>query len=162
MCPNVAQPSRDKRDKQQKTAGLIVLNKQHQQQQQQSSFSGNTTLMCASNSNSSKGAISKNTTKSTKKQQPNHNINNLTTSMGNIEIIEEDELAKQLKKLRKRLRKIEQLDEKVNAGELNPEPEQIEKLASKGDCIKQIEILEKRLAAIAQQELASASHEQVK
>lgn len=181
MCPAVAQASRDKRDKeqqkQQKIAGLIVLNKQQQQQTKQqlsssSSSSGNTTLMCASNSNNSSsistGAISKNITKSTKKQQqqqPNHNnINHLTTSMANIEI-SEDELAKQLKKLRKRLRKIEQMEEKLNAGELkSPEPEQIEKLASKSDCVKQIEILEKRLLVITQQqqELSSSSHKQLK
>ncbi|XP_028177750.1 partner of Y14 and mago [Ostrinia furnacalis] len=51
--------------------------------------------------------------------------------------------AKRLKNLRKKLRDIEYLEEKIKSGLLkNPDKDQAEKMSKKGDIIKEIEILE--------------------
>ncbi|CAG4959307.1 unnamed protein product [Parnassius apollo] len=52
--------------------------------------------------------------------------------------------AKRLKNLRKKLREIETLEEKIKSGALkNPDKDQKEKLSKKSDIVKEIELLEK-------------------
>jgi len=56
--------------------------------------------------------------------------------------------AKKLRNLRKKLRDIEALEARLNSGEIvNPEPEQVEKIARKEDVIKEISALEKITAS---------------
>ncbi|XP_066250849.1 partner of Y14 and mago [Euwallacea similis] len=63
-----------------------------------------------------------------------------------IELQEATDPAKKLKKLKKRLREIEALEEKVKNGLLEkPEPEQLAKLDRKNDLLVQIRELEKQV-----------------
>ncbi|XP_026761702.2 partner of Y14 and mago [Galleria mellonella] len=56
--------------------------------------------------------------------------------------------AKRLKNLRKKLRDIECLEEKIKSGTLkNPDKDQKEKMSKKNDIIKEIELLEKQNSA---------------
>ena len=56
--------------------------------------------------------------------------------------------AKKLRNLRKKLRDIEALEARLNSGEIvNPEPEQVDKIARKEDVIKEISTLEKITAS---------------
>merc|ERR1712112_315402 len=56
--------------------------------------------------------------------------------------------AKKLRNLRKKLRDIEALEARLNSGEIvNPEPEQVDKIARKEDVIKEISALEKITAS---------------
>jgi hypothetical protein len=59
------------------------------------------------------------------------------------EQIEADLKMKQLRKLKKQLREIEQLEEKIKSGEMkNPEKDQLEKIKRKENIIEEIEQLE--------------------
>lgn len=145
LCPLVAQAAKEKRDKekqkQQKIAGLIALNKQQQHAKQQS-----TQHTTTNGPSSSSGAISKNQKQRTTSKDAAV-VDHLSTAVENIELSAEEELAKQLKKLRKKVRKIEQIEEKLKSGELkSPEPDQVDKLASKSDCLQQIRCLDERIA----------------
>ena len=52
--------------------------------------------------------------------------------------------AKKLRNFRKKLREIEELKARLNAGEIkNPNPEEVDKIARKQDVIKEISALEK-------------------
>lgn len=152
LCPLVAQAAKEKREKeqqkQQKIAGLIVLNKQQQQQQTKQQSTQHTTS--TNGPSGSSGAISKNQKRTTTTKEA-ATVNHLSAAMANIELSAEEELAKQLKKLRKKVRKIEQIEEKLKSGELkSPETDQVDKLAGKSDCLKQIRCLEERIAALKQ------------
>ena len=58
------------------------------------------------------------------------------------EDFEADQKNKQIRKLKKTLREIEQLEEKINSGELkNPEKEQMDKIKRKEAILKEIEEL---------------------
>lgn len=53
---------------------------------------------------------------------------------------------KKLRNLKKRLREVEALEEKVRKGELaKPDPDQLKKINRKGDLVLQIQELEKKL-----------------
>lgn len=55
--------------------------------------------------------------------------------------------SKRLKNLRKKLRDIEYLEEKLKSGTLdNPDKDQKEKMSKKGDILKEIEDLEKQIS----------------
>ncbi|GLV32977.1 Partner of Y14 and Mago [Carabus blaptoides fortunei] len=57
--------------------------------------------------------------------------------------VQQQEPAKRLKGLKKRLREIEALEEKIHAGDIkNPEKEQLDKVARKKEVIKEIRMLE--------------------
>lgn len=69
----------------------------------------------------------------------------ITETMANL-IVSEDplELAKKIKKLKKKIREIELIEVKLNNGELvNPEKDQLDKVSRKEQILKEIEELEK-------------------
>lgn len=73
-------------------------------------------------------------------------IDEITDSMQNTLKIREDviEISKRLKRLRRRLRELEILEEKINSGEIaKPQKDQLEKISRRGELVKEIEELEK-------------------
>lgn len=82
----------------------------------------------------------------TKKPSTTSSIEEVTESMQNSLKIREDvlEISKRLKRLRRRFRELEILEEKINAGEIaNPQKDQLEKIQRRVDFLKEIEDLEK-------------------
>lgn len=68
----------------------------------------------------------------------------ITETMADL-IVSEDplELAKKIKKLKKKIREIELIESKLNNGELvNPEKDQLDKVSRKEQILKEIEELE--------------------
>lgn len=73
------------------------------------------------------------------------NVDELANSMENNLKIREDviEISKRLKRLRRRLRELEILEEKINSGEISkPQKDQLEKIQRRGELKKEIEELE--------------------
>ena len=67
-------------------------------------------------------------------------------SMQDVENLSKEDIEKKLKKLRKKLRHTEELEDKINKGEIkNPEKEQLEKVQNKHKVIEEIEDLELEL-----------------
>lgn len=63
-----------------------------------------------------------------------------------VDTLSKEEIEKRLKKLRKKLRHTEELEEKIKSGELkNPEKEQLEKIQNKQKVVDEIEDLELEL-----------------
>jgi partner of Y14 and mago protein len=56
--------------------------------------------------------------------------------------------SKQIRNLKKKVRQSDELQQKVSSGELQPNDEQKEKLASRGKLEGEIAVLEKELAAM--------------
>lgn len=82
----------------------------------------------------------------TKVDEPSK-INDLTEAMQNSLKIRDDvvELSKRLKRLRRRLRELEVLDEKIKNGEIvKPQKDQLEKITRRFEIEKEIEELEKQ------------------
>lgn len=73
-------------------------------------------------------------------------IDEVTDSLQSSLKIRDDvlEISKRLKRLRRRFRELEVLEEKINAGEIaNPQKDQLEKIQRRTDFLKEIEDLEK-------------------
>ena len=78
--------------------------------------------------------------------KPAASIEEVTETMQSSLKIREDvlEISKRLKRLRRRFRELEVLEEKINAGEIaNPQKDQLEKIQRRMDFMKEIEELEK-------------------
>lgn len=78
--------------------------------------------------------------------KPAATIEEVTDSMQSSLKIREDvlEISKRLKRLRRRFRELEVLEEKINAGEIaNPQKDQLDKIQRRMDFMKEIEELEK-------------------
>lgn len=133
-----AQASKDKRDKQQqnKIPGLLTLNpstNQHQQHKKDKKQTKN---------NSSGSANSSGTTTTSHKNKDSH-VKSLTEAVASIELNSDEDILKQLKKLRKKIREIDAIEEKLKNGDLkNPEQDQLDKVARKKVILKQIKELE--------------------
>jgi len=91
-------------------------------------------------------------------QAPSNGVADLSARMAQSSICEKPrnasgqpvatDPAKKLRNLRKKLRDIEALEARLNSGEIvNPEPEQVDKIARKEDVIKEISTLEKITAS---------------
>lgn len=79
-------------------------------------------------------------------KKPAASIEEVTDSLQSSLKIREDvlEISKRLKRLRRRYRELEVLEEKINAGEIaNPQKDQLEKIQRRVDFMKEIEELEK-------------------
>lgn len=64
--------------------------------------------------------------------------------MATISLKSEEDVQKQLKKLRKKIREIEAIEEKLQSGNLKtPEQDQLDKVARKAEILQQIAGLEK-------------------
>lgn len=151
MCPQIAKASREKRERQQqkqnKIPGLITLtttktigaagpanhtNQDNRKDKRQTGGSCNTTA-------SKKGT-----------QQKENNVHKLNEALSAIDLNSEETVLKQLKKLRKKIREIEAIEEKLKNGELkSPEQDQLDKVARKPHILKEINDLEALELAVA-------------
>uniref|UniRef100_A0A1L8DCF5 Partner of Y14 and mago n=1 Tax=Nyssomyia neivai TaxID=330878 RepID=A0A1L8DCF5_9DIPT len=118
MCPVVAPKTKDA--KQQNIPGLLVLNK-------------------------SAGAKAKpQKTPASAKKAP---LDDLTDQLGAMQV--DQDPARKLKKLRRKVREIEAIESKLKSGELkNPEKDQLDKVARKGEITREIAQLEAQASTI--------------
>jgi len=132
MCPIIAEQDRLKREK---------LLKQQLKQQQRQNTPGIVSL------NHCKPAKEKKNTKSEPKQGTSNdsNVMRICDGVANVNINSPEDLQKQVKKLKKKIREIESIEEKLISGELKtPEQDQLDKVARKSDILLNIEALEEK------------------
>lgn len=136
MCPLMAKAAKEKREKQEKK----LLQKQIQQQQQQTS---------QTNGGQVTKKPSKATTSVPKKSPaaaPAHTspaVQSVTDALATLDLNNVEDVQRQLKKLRKKIREIEAIEEKLNSGDLKqPEQDQLEKVRRKPEILGQIAKLE--------------------
>lgn len=147
MCPIIAQQAkqkRDKREKQQaaKTAGIIHLPSisNHVPAAAPISEAKASNPPCTTNPSASSKKSNKNKSNKTKAADSTKPV---CEAISNLSLATEDDLAKKLKKLRKKIREIETIEEKLNAGQLkNPEQDQLDKVSRKAQILKELQELE--------------------
>lgn len=156
MCPILVQEAKEKRQKQQQAnlkPGMYVLpstsngNDASQKRKQNAKplpndLSKNATNKSVKNANKSSSTISATATSTDK------DTNKLCDAVTNLTISTDDDLAKTIKKLRKKIREIEAIESKISNGELKkPDPDQMEKISRKNeilDRLKEFERLESK------------------
>lgn len=142
MCPIMAEEARVKREK---------LLKQQQKQQQRQNTPG---IILLNQNKSSKNKEKKNS-KSEPKQGSSTSTSNdsslmrLCDGITNVEINSPEDLQKQVKKLKKKIREIEAIEEKLKIGELKtPEQDQLDKVSRKSEILSHIESLEAKIKSM--------------
>lgn len=155
MCPVVAQEAKAKRERQQlkqqqqkqtsanSIPGLIVLPTKTKQNTKSQNGQENSALSKKSTSASNKTNKSKSTKNSTLAASTNPSEKSLCDAVVNLSLTSAEEIAKKLKKLRKKIREIETIEEKLANGELkNPEQDQLDKVARKQHILNELQELE--------------------
>lgn len=156
MCPIVAQQSKEKRERQQQQQqqqkinpipGLYVLpNSSNNNSENNQKKKQNTKVSNGLSNNESKIASKKSTPKqkatatvtaTTASSSTANNENTLSTSVANMKITSDDDPAKKIKKLRKKIREIEAIEAKMSSGE-KVDPDQIQKLSRKNEILKEL------------------------
>lgn len=170
MCPIVAQEAKQKREKQQQKQeqstkktnsipGLIQLpscsSSSATQKPKQSSGKSKEATENASKTNKSTAGGTANTTKSSTKSKnistkrdSDDPITVVSNSISNLNLTTEEEIAKKIKRLRKKIREIEAIEAKLICGELkNPEQDQLDKIGRKKRILNELRELEKQAEA---------------
>lgn len=142
MCPIMAEEARVKREK--------LLKQQLKQQQRQ-----NTPGIISLNHNKTSKEKEKKNTKSEPKQGSSASTSNdssvmrLCDGVANVDINSPEDLQKQLKKLKKKIREIEAIEDKLKSGDLKtPEQDQLDKVSRKSDILLNIEEVEGKLKSM--------------
>lgn len=164
MCPIVAQEAKAKRERQQNrqqqssstnsVAGVLVLPNSTDPAARKKTQNANKS-QTESSKNSNKAAAASTTIATTKSKAKskksgsnvlstaldvNHTLNN---AINNLCITQDDDIAKKLKKLRKKIREIEAIEAKLAAGELKcPEQDQLDKIGRKDQILDELKSLE--------------------
>lgn len=151
MCPILAQEAKEKRQKQQQAnpkPGMYVLpstsngNDASQKRKQNAKPSSNGLSKNAANK-SIKNLKSSSTISATS-TSTDKNTNKLCDAVTNLTIATDDDLAKTIKKLRKKIREIEAIESKISNGELKkPDPDQLEKVGRKDEILDRLKELER-------------------
>lgn len=154
MCPIVAQETKLKRERElankqsiNPIPGLIVLpgaNNQSVKKATQSNKNQNESTKSSTSKNKTKKPI--NSSNASKRVQNSSDEKSLKNAMENLTIATsaDDDLNKKLKKLRKKLREIESIEQKLASGELkSPEQDQLDKVARKKQISNELIELEK-------------------
>lgn len=151
MCPILAQEAQEKRQKQQQA------NLKHGMYDLPSTSNGiDTSQKRKQNTKPSSNGLSKNAAnKSVKNLKSSSTISPSSTSMDkdtnklcdavtNLTISIDDDLAKTIKKLRKKIREIEAIESKISNRELKkPDPDQLEKIGRKDEILDRLKELER-------------------
>lgn len=148
MCPLVAKAAREKRErqqqkqnKQQQQPGLINL-PTNQQQQAASHASSKKDKQRQQTLNSSSAPTASGGGGGKKPSATASRVASLSNGISNLDLTSDD-VQKQLKKLRKKIREIETIEGKLKAGDLKvPEQDQLDKVARKSTILKEIQELE--------------------
>lgn len=142
MCPIIAEQERVKREK--------LLKQQERQQQRQ-----NTPGIISLNQNKSSKDKEKKNTKSEPKQgtsastSNDKNMQRLCDGVASVELNSVEDIQKQIKKLKKKIREIETIEEKLKSGELKtPEQDQLDKVSRKSEILSNIESLEVKVKSM--------------
>lgn len=157
MCPIIAEQSKVKREKEKqkkeqqttKTPGLLVIPKvdsgssqptKPKEAKQQKSATANGTSKKGGKANKAKDTSTKTASQT---QASGHDTAAITEGISDLAVSSEEELAKKIKKLRKKMREIEKIEAKLSAGELkNPEQDQLDKVKRKNQILDELRELE--------------------
>lgn len=157
MCPIMAQEAKEKRQKQQQanpTTGTYVLpntsngNDGKRKQNVKPSPHGITKNAANKSVKNPKSSSSSSTSKSVASNSSNVTSTakgtlQLCDAVTNLNISSDDDVAKTIKKLRKKIREIEAIESKISNGELKkPDPDQLEKVGRKNEILDRLEELE--------------------
>lgn len=167
MCPIVAQEAKAKRERQQNrqqqasstnsVAGNLVLPNSNDPNQKKKPQNANRNQ--TESSKSSKPSTTSTAAATTKSKNRTKKCGNtlssaddandtLSDAINNLSVTQDDDIAKKLKKLRKKVREIEAIEAKLATGELkNPEQDQVDKIGRKNqilDELRSLEVLEEQ------------------
>lgn len=154
MCPIIAQQAKLKREKQKqqinKVPGLIQLpsgsncnapaatKKETRVPQQSTNNSSSTKKNSKSKSSDARTACVAPTATT------NANPTAICSAVSNLSLSSDQDVSKQLKKLRKKVREIEAIEEKLASGQLkNPEQDQLDKVSRKKQILKELKEFER-------------------
>lgn len=140
MCPIMAEEARVKREK---------LLKQQLKQQQRQNTPGIISLSHNKTSKEKKNTKSEPKQGSSASTHNDSNVMRLCDGVANINLSTPDDLQKQLKKLKKKIREIEAIEDKLKSGDLKtPEQDQLDKVSRKSDILLHIEEVEGKLKSM--------------
>lgn len=162
MCPIVAQEAKAKRERQQNRqqqvsstnsgTGISVLPNSNDPNQKKKAQNANKNQTESSKSSKPPTAsTAAATTKSKNRTKKGGNTlssaddvnDTLSGAINNLSVTQDDDIAKKLKKLRKKVREIEAIEAKLATGELkNPEQDQVDKIGRKNQILDELRSLE--------------------
>lgn len=152
MCPIVAQEAKLKRERQQAKLvnpipGLMIL--PSTKKSQNTVKSQNESGTSASKKSTTKSKAKKTgdasaSSAATTKTSTSNDVKCLNSAMNSLALTPDDDIAKKLKKLRKKVREIEAIESKLSSGELKkPEQDQLDKISRKTEILDELIQLEK-------------------
>lgn len=142
MCPIIAQQVKLKREKQKqqinKVPGPAATKKETRVPQQSTNNRSSTKKNSKSKSNDARTACVAPTATT------NANPTAICSAVSNLSLSSDQDVSKQLKKLRKKVREIEAIEEKLASGQLkNPEQDQLDKVSRKKQILKELKEFER-------------------
>lgn len=162
MCPIVAQEAKAKRERQQNKAqqaastnsgasNLLLPNSNDPNQKKKPQNANKIQTESSKSSKPSTASTAAATTKSKNRTKKGgstlssaDDVNDtLSGAINNLCVTQDDDIAKKLKKLRKKVREIEAIEAKLETGELkNPEQDQVDKIGRKNQILDELRSLE--------------------
>lgn len=167
MCPMTIEQAKEKREKElqkqlNKTnvispiPGLVITHKPQKQKKKESAGISSTatvnavTASSSVNLNTDQNPNPKQKSKSQQHQQHQQEeeeideVENLTDGVNNVQLDPHQELSKKIKKLRRKIREIEIIEERIKSGELlKPDKDQLDKITRRPHILQDIQELER-------------------
>lgn len=168
MCPMTIEQAKEKREKELKKQlnktnvispipGLVITHKPQKQKKKELAGNSSTatvnavTASSSVNLNTDQNPIPKQKSKSQQhqQQQPQQEedideVENVTDGVNNVQLDPHQELSKKIKKLRRKIREIEIIEERIQSGELlKPDKDQLDKITRRPHILHDIQELER-------------------